>query len=325
MLFHFLFQQNTHIVVMILGYYRIDKLLTRLQNCAFLSCVEYTVHKNLTKNVLLNGNCVLLTFCFKTKKKVAVTFAVPMDESIEQLPTSSPGVTGIVVEETETMLDSFDIVDECTSLLRAEGGSVSQTVGHGKSPGDVGGIYQTPEVETHLSPITADDTHAAIDASNVSLASSSDDDVEWVDAAEDRALTATSQSLSAPSTPHQKTNLTRQVSEVGVAPAQVPAFSSVSTAATGANMYHWMKRQQDYTASRMKPQQLSGSGVLQSKPLSVSQESWTFAGASQMSHDDSVDDSRQRYVTHSAFQLADAQVQFQFYLLEQVLLSHLTL
>lgn len=254
--------------------------------------------------------------CCKTKKKVAVTFAVPMDESVEQLPTSPPGV----IEETETMLDSFDIVDERTSLLRAEGGSVSQTVVQGKSFGDVSGAFHTPEAESHLLQVTADGPGAANGASNISLVSSSDDDVEWVDAAEDRALTATSQSMSAPSTPRQKSSLTHQVSEVAIVPASplvTLAPSSVSTATTGGNMYQWMKRQQDFTTSRLKSQRQGSSGILQSRPQSTSQESWTFAGASDMSRDDSIDVNRQRYVTHSAFQLADAQVRFQ--LLEQAL------
>lgn len=242
-----------------------------------------------------------------------MTFAVPMDESVEQLPTSLPVITGGVVEETDTMLDSFDIVDERTSLLRAEGGSVSRTVARGQSSGDINGLYQTPEADGHLSPIVADDSRGALDASNVSLASSSDDDVEWVDAAEDRALTATSQSLSAPSTPRQKTSLTHQTSDVAIALAPPPVTvvpSLVSTATTGGNMYQWMKRQQDFTASRLKSQPESGSGLLQSRPASASQESWAGV-ASEMSHDDSVDVNRQRFVTHSAFQLADAQVQFQ--------------
>jgi len=248
--------------------------------------------------------------CCKTKKKVAVTFAMPMDDSTEHLPASLPVITGGVVEETEVVMDSFDIVDERTSLLRAEGGSVSQTVGQGKSSGEISGAYQTAEAPSHLSPLTADNFYTAADASNVSVASSSDDDIEWVDAAEDRILTAPSQSQSAPSTPRQKSSLTHQVSEVAVIPAPplVPlATSSVSTATTGGDMYHWMKRQQDFTTSRLKSRH-PGSGVLQSRPASLSQESWTLAGASEMSRDDSIDVNRQRYITHSAFQLADAQV-----------------
>jgi len=260
---------------------------------------------------------VLTMCCWKTKKKVAVTFAVPMDESVEQLPTSSPGITGVVVEEPEPMMDSFDIVDERTSLLRAEGGSVSQTAVHGKSTGDVSGAYQPPEVvDSHLTPLSAGvDSRAVIGASNLSLASSSsDDDAEWVDAAEDRALTATSQSQSAPSTPRQKSSLTRIVSEPTAAPAPPPVIlvpSAVPATTTSGDMYHWMKRQQDFTTSRLKSQHHSSSGVLHSRPPSESQMSWTFAGASDMSRDDSIDVGRQRYVTHSAFQLADAQVQFQ--------------
>jgi len=253
---------------------------------------------------------------------VAVTFAVPMDESVEQLPTLSHG---IAVEEVETVMDSFDIVDERTSLLRAEGGSVSQTVGRDRSTGDVSGVYQTPEVE-----ITAEDSvavaavvdsPAAYDASNLSLASSSDeDDAEWVDAAEDRALTATSQSQSAPSTPHKSSSV-RQITEA--APSAAPstlvpsAAVSATTTTTAGDMYHWMKRQQDFTTSRLKTQQQqqqgqgSSGGGLRSRPPSESQVSWTVAGSGDMSRDDSVDVGRQRYVTHSAFQLADAQVQFQ--------------
>ena len=249
---------------------------------------------------------------------MAVTFAVPMDESIEQLPTLSQGITGGVVEETETMIDSFDIVDERTSLLRAEGGTVSQTVGHDKSTGDVSGIYQTPESQNHASPIDDGDFPAAMGASNLSLASSSDEDAEWVDAAEDRALTATSQSQSAPSTPRQKSSLTQQASDAAVtsAPPLVTLMpSSVSTTTSAGDMYHWMKRQQDFTTSRLKSQPHSSSGVIRSRPPSDSQMSWTFAGAgaSDMSRDDSVDVSRQRYVTHSAFQLADAQVQLKLF------------
>jgi len=235
-----------------------------------------------------------------------------MDESVEQLPTALPVIAGAAVEETETMLDTFDIVDERTSLLRAEGGHVSQAVAQGKSSGDMIAVYHTPEGDNHLSPITADDSDGAIAASNLSLPSSSDDDAEWVDASEDRALTATSQSQSAPSTPRQVSNLPRQTSDVAVVPAPPPV--TVSTATTGGNMYHWMKRQQDFTTSRLKTQPNDGSGLLQSRPTSVSQESWTFGGASEMSHDDSVDINRQRYVTRSAFQLADAQVQFQLLL-----------
>jgi len=266
------------------------------------------------------SDVLLLYCCCKTKKKVAVTFAVPMDESVEQLPTSPPGLTNGLVEETETALDSFDIVDECTSLLRAEGGSVNPAVVLRKSSGDISGAYQTPEDEGHLSPIIADDSAAAMGASNVSLASSSDEDTEWVDAAEDRALTATSQSQSMPSTPRQKSGLTHQASDVAVTAAPPPVTlvpSAVSTATTGGNMYQWMKRQQDFTTSRLKSQHDAGGGLLQSRLPSGSQESWTFGAAGELSRDDSVDVNRQRYVTHSAFQLADAQVQFK--LLELIL------
>ena len=243
---------------------------------------------------------------------MAVTFAVPLNESVEQLPSSSsPGITGGVVDETEAVLDGFDIVDEHTSLLQAEGGRVVHT----KSSGDVSAVYQTPEDESCLHPMTAGDPRGVIGASNASLASlstSDDDDVEWVDAAEDRALTTTSQSPSAPSTPRQKSSVTHQVTGSAVALAPPPPVtlvpSSVPTATTSGDMYHWMKRQQDFTASRLKLQHPSGSGVLQSRPGSLSQESWTFAGASDMSREDSVDVNRQRYVTRSAFQLADAQV-----------------
>lgn len=264
------------------------------------------------------SDILALYCCCKTKKKVAVTFAVPMDESVDQLPTLSPGITGGIVEETETMLDSFDIVDERTSLLRAEGGSFNQTVPRDKSTGDVSGVYQTPELET---VITTGDSPAAIGASNLSLASSSDDDAEWVDATEDRALTAASQSQSAPSTPRQKSSQTHHVSEVAVAPAPpsttlVP--SSVTATTSAGDMYHWMKRQQDFTASRLKSQHHDSSSGLHLRPPSESQVSWTLAGASDMSRDDSVDVSRQRYVTHSAYQLADAQVRF--YLLMLVLI-----
>jgi len=252
---------------------------------------------------LVTQGLALCLFC-KTKKNVAVTFAVPVNESVEQLPATSPDVTGGLTEDAEVVSDTFDIVDERTSLLRAEGG---QTVTHVKSSGNVSD-YQTPEADSHLSPTAPVDPRDAIGASNVSLASiSSDDDVEWVDAAEDRALTATSQSVSVPSTPRQKSSLTRLPSEPTVAPAP-PLVASVPTVTTGGDMYHWMKRQQDFTASRLKSQHRSGSGVLQSRPPSLGQESWTFAGASEMSHEDSVDIDRQRYVTHSAFQLADAQV-----------------
>lgn len=241
---------------------------------------------------------------------MAVTFAVPVDESTEQLPTSSPGVSGGIFEETDTVMDSFDIVDERTSLLRAEGGGISQTVLQGKSSGDISGAYQTPDVDSQPS---VGDIHVAVNASNISLASSSssDEDVEWVDAAEDRALTATSQSQSAPSTPHQKSSLTRQVSETAVASVPPPVVSSSApTATTAGDMYHWMKRQQDFTASRLKSQRHGDSGVLQSRPPSLTQDSWMSAVASDMSHEDSFDAKRQRYVTHSAFQLADAQVYF---------------
>jgi len=252
--------------------------------------------------------------CCKTKKKVAVTFAVPLDESVEQLPSSSsPGVTGGVVDEGEAALDGFDIVDEHTSLLQAEGGRVV----HAKSSGDISGVYQTPDGDSHLHPLTAGDPRDAIGASNISLASlstSDDDDVEWVDAAEDRALTAASQSSpSVPGTPRQKPGLV-QTGESAVALAAPPPVtllsSSVPTTTTSGDMYHWMKRQQDFTASRLRSQHPGGSGMLQSRPASLSQESWTFAGASDLSRDDSVDVNRQRYVTRSAFQLADAQVQF---------------
>jgi len=245
---------------------------------------------------------------------VAVTFAVPLDESVEQLPSSlSPGITGRIVDETEAALDGFDVVDEHTSLLQAEGGRVV----HAKSSGDVSGAYQTPEDDSHLHPMTAVDSRGAIGASNVSLASlstSDEDDVEWVDAAEDRALTTTSQSPSVPSTPHQKSSLTHPISGSAAALAPPPppppvtlASSSLPTATTSGDMYHWMKRQQDFTASRLKSQHPA---ALHSRPASLSQESWTFAGASDMSHDDSIDINRQRYVTRSAFQLADAQVSF---------------
>jgi len=230
---------------------------------------------------------------------------MPLDESVERLPTSaSPGIAGGGVEDPEAAMDSFDVVDERTSLLRAEGGTVSQAVEHGS------GTYHTPEADGLLSPLAVVDSR--VGASNVSLASSSsEDDVEWVDAAEERALTATSQSAS--STPRQMSS-THQISESLVTSPAAPVTlvpSSVPTVTTGADMYHWMKRQQDFTASRLQSQQHhAGGGVFQSRPPSLSQESWTFAGASEMSHDDSFDMNRQRFVTHSAFQLADAQVTY---------------
>jgi len=260
---------------------------------------------------------------------VAVTFAVPMDESVEQLPTLAPGV---IVEEPETLLDSFDIVDERTSLLRAEGGIVSQMVGRDRSTGDISGAYHTPEVEITADDSAADagvDSHAAYDASNLSLASSSssDDDVEWVDAAEDRALTATSQSQSAPSTPHQKSSIApRQSTEAVAPPAPAPTLVPLAVSTTTAgDMYHWMKRQQDFTTSRLRVQQQGQGGTasgLRSRPPSETQVSWPPTGLGDMSRDDSIDIGRQRYVTHSAFQLADAQVQFQ--LLVLVLLFEFT-
>lgn len=250
--------------------------------------------------------------CRKTKKKVAVTFAVPLDESVEQLPSSSsPGITGTgqAADETEPVMDGFDIVDEHTSLLKAEGGSVVRA----RSSGDVSGVYRTPEEESQPLPMTAGDPRVASNVSLASFSTSDEDDVEWVDAAEDRALTTTSQSPSVPSTPHQKSSLTHQISGSAVAlaaPPPVPPSVPNAATTTSGDMYHWMKRQQDYTASRLKSQHPSGSGMLQSRPASLSQDSWTFAGASEMSHDESVDVNRQRYVTRSAFQLADAQVQF---------------
>lgn len=55
---------------------------------------------------------------FQTKKNLAVTFAIPVDTGVDPLQS----VGGI--DDGETTLDNYEVVDEKTSLLKAEGGSV---------------------------------------------------------------------------------------------------------------------------------------------------------------------------------------------------------
>lgn len=55
---------------------------------------------------------------FQTKKNLAVTFAIPVDTGEDTLQS----VGGI--DDGEITRDNYEVIDEKTSLLKAEGGSV---------------------------------------------------------------------------------------------------------------------------------------------------------------------------------------------------------
>lgn len=71
---------------------------------------------------------------FQTKKNLAVTFAIPVDTGMDTLQS----VGGI--DDGETTLDNYEVVDEKTSLLKAEGGSVQLVETTQKS----GSVHGTP-------------------------------------------------------------------------------------------------------------------------------------------------------------------------------------
>ena len=60
---------------------------------------------------------------------MAVKFALPLDVSTSDTVVGGAGTGGGITDDGETTLDNFELVDEKTSLLKAEGGSVKSPSG----------------------------------------------------------------------------------------------------------------------------------------------------------------------------------------------------
>jgi len=297
-------------------------MLSSLVQCVLLlSFLSWLVDLKI-KRIEINN----ILFCCKTKKKLAVTFAVPMADSVDRLPVISAGGTDSLVDEAEPSFDNFDVIDERTSLLRAEGGLVQSGSASARSE-----EFATRHVDDTLVAERRDAATAGVYDSNISLGSSMSGDEDWVDAGEERALTNNSQSGSPPLRP----SLSQHLSEIGgTIPSKGNAILASSSSGTGitrpsdSDLYRWMQRQQDFTATRLMSQQRKiatmGIGLLRGRPSSIGHDSWTLTGASEVSQEDS-DTEQRRYataLTHPTFQLADAQVsKFSFYesILSQVI------
>lgn len=247
---------------------------------------------------------------------------MPVEGGVDHQPMAAVGPADSVTDEAEPSFDNFDVVDERTSLLRAEGGLVNR---NGFNPVDVSG--RSDEIAPRVGvPSSSGDgvstgrqeqMPANIYASNLSIGSSMTSDEEWVDAGEERALTNNSPSGSPPLRP----SLSQHLSEIGGAAStkgQSTLAGSTSAAGTtrpsDSDLYRWMQRQQDFTATRLLSQQRkmvsAGFGMLRGRPPSVGHDSCTLTGLSEVSQDDSDTDQRRiaTALTHPTFQLADAQV-----------------
>lgn len=76
-----------------------------------------------------------------------MTFAIPVDSGVNSLQT-----IGGAVDDGEGTLDNFEVIDEKTSLLKAEGGSVQKT------PGSVhrsGSLRRASSVQSPLAVTTS--------------------------------------------------------------------------------------------------------------------------------------------------------------------------